>query len=391
VAASVFSYLVLDNADHIAKPVKNDTATNSKTVIDNLQTDNNPSNNITLSNESGATAKVIPINSRKKETPADIIGMLLPTVQQQKENEELLAANNLTNSVFTPTIVDEYTPYKEDVATKEETKLLANDDNERLLSIESVVNSYRPKSRKHRSEFQIIFTPTISYRKLSENKSYLRSVPAFNATQSNAALYNINNMVTHKPDMGLELGFALKYPIAKAVKLRTGIQFNMSRYDIKAFNNPLEIATIALNNRSRVDSVNTVSNLRNFGGTKQDWLQNLYFQVSAPVGVEVKLRGDDKMQFGIASTIQPTYVLGDRAYLISSDYKNYTQVPWLMRRWNVNTSLETFVAYSTGKLKWQVGPQVRYQLLSSFVTKYPVKENLFDFGLKVGVSVNKPK
>jgi hypothetical protein len=81
--------------------------------------------------------------------------------------------------------------------------------------------------------------------------------------------------------------------------------------------------------------------------------------------------------------------VGERAYLISSDYKNYTEVPWLTRKWNVATNLETFVSYSTGKMQWQVGPQVRYQLLSSFNSKYPVKENLFDFGLKVGVSLNK--
>jgi hypothetical protein len=111
--------------------------------------------------------------------------------------------------------------------------------------------------------------------------------------------------------------------------------------------------------------------------------------VSAPVGVEVKFGNNKSTQFGVATTVQPTYMLGDRVYLISSDYKTYVEVPWLMRRWNVNTALETFVAYSTGKLDWQVGPQVRYQLLSSFEGKYPVKEHLFDFGLKVGVSLNK--
>jgi hypothetical protein len=106
------------------------------------------------------------------------------------------------------------------------------------------------------------------------------------------------------------------------------------------------------------------------------------------VGAEVKIHGNEEVYIGAASTIQPTYILGDQAYLISTDYKNYAQVPSLMRRWNVNTNMETFVAYSTGKLKWQVGPQVRYQLLSSFVDKYPVKENLFDFGFKVGISAN---
>jgi hypothetical protein len=149
-----------------------------------------------------------------------------------------------------------------------------------------------------------------------------------------------------------------------------------------------EVATIALNNGRGVDSLNTISSYRNFNGGKTDWLQNFYFQISAPIGAEIKIRGNDKMYFGIASTIQPTYVLGDRAYMITADYKNYAQVPWLIRRWNVNTNLETFVAYSTGKLNWQVGPQVRYQLLSSFISEYPVKENLFDFGLKVGISLN---
>jgi hypothetical protein len=246
----------------------------------------------------------------------------------------------------------------------------------------------KKNSRPSRFGLMFFFTPTISYRKLSENKSYLRSPSALGAAPTVSALYDINNAVTHKPDVGLEFGATTKYNLTKNVKLRAGVQFNISRYDIKAFSYVPEVATIALNMRRRVDSVNTVSTHRNFNGGTTDWLQNFYFQISTPIGAEIKVHGNDKVYFGVASTIQPTYVLGDRAYLITADYKNYAQVPWLMRRWNVNTNLETFVAYSTGKLKWQVGPQVRYQLLSSFITEYPVKENLFDFGLKVGVSLN---
>jgi hypothetical protein len=205
-----------------------------------------------------------------------------------------------------------------------------------------------------------------------------------------ANFYSVNNAVTHKPDIGLELGFAAKYPVAKNVKVRGGLQFNMNRYDIKAFNYTPEVATIALNTgNNQVDYLGSVTSYRNFGGNSSDWLQNLYFQLSAPVGVEVNLPSKKNVRFGVASTLQPTYVVGERAYLISSDYKNYTEVPWLTRKWNVATNLETFVSYSTGKMQWQVGPQVRYQLLSSFNSKYPVKENLFDFGLKVGVSLNK--
>lgn len=263
-----------------------------------------------------------------------------------------------------------------------------------LASIPSVENDLAEATRSTRkpSKFSMMFyfTPTVSYRKLSENKSYMRSVASSGGAMNSVVSFNdVNNAVTHKPNIGLEFGLTSKYAITKNVKLRGGLQFNISRYNIRASKNTPELATIALNNGSSgIQSVGTVSTYRNFNGVQTDWLENFYFQLSSPVGAEVKIHGSDKIYIGAASTIQPTYVLGDRAYLITTNYKNYAQVPSLMRRWNVNTNLETFVAYSTGKLKWQVGPQVRYQLLSSFVDKYPVKENLFDFGLKVGISVN---
>jgi len=295
------------------------------------------------------------------------------------------------------TITDELTD-QDMVGMSSQRKLLAYPNSTKSLpltpfdwTIESVLNSFGPLVKKQRKfSLQFNFTPTISYRKLSENNSFLRSAAMQSTAPSTyAPLYDINSVVTHKPDMGLEFGLTTKYAVATNFKVKAGVQFNINRYDIKAFNYPFEVAKIALRGNSGVDSFYTMSTHRNYGGYKSDWLQNFYFEISIPVGIEVNLIGDEKVQFGVAGTIQPTYVLGDRAYLLSTDYKNYALVPWLIRRWNANTALETFVSYSTGKMKWQVGPQVRYQLLSSFIDKYPVKENLFDFGLKVGISVNK--
>jgi hypothetical protein len=293
---------------------------------------------------------------------------------------------------FTPTVVDSYS----DQPAEDETKKQGSVVNDKLvtypLTIESVINSYKAKNSK-KASLQFYFTPTISYRKLSENKSFLRSQTASNPNYLPALIFDVNNMVTHKPNIGFELGTAVKYPITPKMKLRGGIQFNVNRYDIKAYNSSTTVTTIMLNGRtsnSRADSLTTYTRYSNTNtGYNTNWLQNFYVQISAPVGVEFKISGNEKTQFGVATTIQPTYVLGDRAYLISTNYKSYAEVPQLVRRWNVNTSLETFVGYSTGRLDWQVGPQVRYQLLSSFINQYPVKENLFDFGLKVGVSLNK--
>lgn len=297
--------------------------------------------------------------------------------------------NTLQAAAFEATIVDNDVPPNSNTASQP--ALHSRPAEQRNpLSIESVVNLYKPQKQKKRVSMQWHFAPTMSYRRLTENKSYLRSLQG--SSSPNAVIpahYDVNEMVTHKPGMGLEMGMTAKYPLTQNLRLRAGLQINVTRYEIKAYNSQTEMATIMLNTSSRgADSIYRVSSLSNKGGYEQDWLQNLYFQVSAPIGVEMDLIGSDKVRFGVATTIQPTYILSDKAYLISADYRKYAEVPELTRRWNVNTALETYVAYSTGKLNWQVGPQVRYQLLSSFVSKYPVKENLFDFGLRVGISLN---
>ena len=380
ITASLFGYLIIDHSKQLTDPFA---------AVQTIQKKDNLSVPATSKAKliTGTSPRAIQTRTvQQNQSGTNRLTQLFqnPIALQTVPDASAALANVV--SVFTPIPVDEQQPFTGTAPAKAAQKQPAATN---PLTIESVVNSYKPK-RGRKSEFQLFFTPTVSYRRLTENKAYLRAVPQNLATYNIAALYDVNSMVTHKPDMGLELGFAYKFPVSNHVKLRTGMQFNITRYDIRAFTYVPERTMIALNTRTRgVDSLATMSSYRNFSGGQANWLQNFYFQVSAPVGVEVTSKPAKKTRFGVAATIQPTYVLGDRAYLISSDYKNYSQVPWLIRHWNVNTSLETFVSYSTGTLRWQVGPQVRYQLLSSFVEKYPVKENLFDFGMKVGVSLNK--
>lgn len=259
-------------------------------------------------------------------------------------------------------------------------------ENPAPYTIESVTNSYEFKRPAKKISWQLFVTPTVSYRKLSVNKS-TDNPSAYNYPF--ASLSDINNAVTHKPDMGLQIGVSGRYPITKNLKLLGGLQFNINRYDIKAYAFNGEVATIDLNGGTGGNSsISTWTNYRNYAGYKSDWLKNYYFSVSAPFGAEVKLFGNKKTSFGVAGTLQPTYIIKDRAYLISTDYKNYAEVPRLIRHVNLNTSFETFVNYTNRKTKWQVGPQVRYQVLSSFHNTYPVKENLFDFGVKIGVTLN---
>lgn len=242
------------------------------------------------------------------------------------------------------------------------------------------------KSKKQaRVTAQVFFTPTVSYRKLKENKNIYAGSGFY------APTIDLNNIVEHKPAMGLEFGIEGKYKMSKRFSLTTGLQFNFSRYDIRAYSHPTEIATVALTSSyGVVDSLATLSNYRNTG-TSPNWLENYYFQVAVPVGVEVILIQNKNIKWGISGSLQPTYVIGDKAYVISSDYKNYAKFPDVMRRWNISSGIGTFVAYSTGRINWQVGPNLRYQHLSSFVSELSVKEKLYAIGLKVGATLNNKK
>ena len=240
-----------------------------------------------------------------------------------------------------------------------------------------------PTKKQARVTAQIYFTPTVSYRKLTENKR------VYNSNSVYVPIIDLNNLVKHKPAMGLEFGIEGRYSVGPNFSIKSGIQFNINRYDIRAYTHPTEIATVALNSGYGVDTMATTTNYRNFNpSTSPNWLENFYFQTSLPVGAELILSDKKNFRWGISATVQPTFTIGDRAYVISSDYKNYAKFPDLMRRWNVSTGIGTFVSYSTGRIRWQVGPHLRSQHLSSFVSALTVKEKLYSIGLKVGATLD---
>ncbi len=257
--------------------------------------------------------------------------------------------------------------------------------NEKLFSVANQATSIQKNKKQKRFNTQLYFIPTVSYRKLSENNNATIAYQGFGYQQT----INVKKVVIHKPDLGFEFGIGGRYRVKNNFYFSTGLQFNLTRYDIRASYHPTEIATVALNRGYRTDSIASLSNFRNVRGGFSNWIENFYFQAALPIGMEVVLATKNKIQWGLQGSLQPTYVIGDRAYLISSDYKNYAKFPNLMRRWNLSSSIGTFVAYTSGKIDWQFGPMLRYQHLSSFTSKYPVKENLFDVGFKVAATFNK--
>lgn len=234
---------------------------------------------------------------------------------------------------------------------------------------------------KRKWSFTMYASPIISYRKLTNiNKSSEFTPVAVNFTD------NIDGYVDHKPAVGFELGSKAQYNLSRNLVIQAGLQLNYSRYSIRAYRSFAEKATLTLRSAPRADTIASYSSIRNFEGNAPEYLQNQYLQLSIPVGAELVLLGKKRLQVSIAASLQPSYLLSNNSFLISTDYKNYVQRPELTRRWNLHTNVEAFVSYKSNGLRWQVGPQFRHQTLSSYSNQYPIREYITEFGFKLGVS-----
>ncbi|GEO10679.1 hypothetical protein [Segetibacter aerophilus] len=243
---------------------------------------------------------------------------------------------------------------------------------------------FAKQSLKHKFSYQLYIAPSVSYRKLLEDNSITKENTAGPVGVNYVT--DVNKVVRHKPGTGIEAGVAIMYNLSDKVRVKSGFQFNMRQYSIQAYRSSTELASIALVGSNRIDTINTLAIYRNNNGYYSAQLVNRYYQLSVPVGIEWEVIGNKKIQLNVAGTIQPTYLLNRNAYLLSTNFKNYTENPGMVRQWNINSNIEAFMSFKAGDFKWQIGPQLRYQPYSTFIPEYTIKEHLMDYGIKLGLS-----
>jgi hypothetical protein len=240
-------------------------------------------------------------------------------------------------------------------------------------------NKSRRKAWQDRTSIGFYATPSIGYRDLSNNSKY-------NSTGGNA-----NKSVSHNAGLNFEAGFNINYSIAKKIKVTAGVQANYTNYGINAeeINHPVLTTIMLLDPNSGYPYMKpATSTLANTPGYHSTKIHNTTYQVSVPIGLALKLSGNDNLEWYAGATIQPSFVVGGKAYVISSDRKNYVADASLLRKWNLNSSFETYINYKMSNFTLQAGPQFRYQLLSTYYKKYTVKENLYNVGFKIGILKN---
>lgn len=256
------------------------------------------------------------------------------------------------------------------------TASLSNTVTEKSTAIASTVD--RLSKKKSRWAVQYYATPSMSYRFLSEEKTALATALTSNPNTLGA-------MVKHTPKTGIEAGIAFSYQVTENLRVKMGVQANYRRYAIEAYSAAPQPALIMINQGMRMDTMVAMTDVSNVSGGKPMQVSNELLQVSAPIGFELQMARFNQARFVVAATIQPTYNIGQQSWLISADYLSYVKQPSLLRKWNVNTGVEAFMQFNGKKgTSWQVGPQIRYQLLPGAVRSYPVREHLIDYGLKIG-------
>lgn len=257
--------------------------------------------------------------------------------------------------------------------------------NEEKAWIENYALQNNPAQNKWKSKlaFQFYATPAVNYRKLTTKSK--GSTTAF----ANA---DINNAISQKPGFGFETGIGLTYSLAKRLQLKGGLQFNYTNYNIDAdkTNHPIS-TTILLNDPNTGFSysaarTSTTSNAYNTTALQPIKLHNRTYQVSVPVGFAYKLSSENNVDWFAGATVQPTYVFGGNAHLISSDLKSYVSDPSTIRTWNLNLGFETYMNFKLGAYNLQVGPQVRYQVYSTYRKDVALIEKPYAVGLKFGLT-----
>jgi len=319
------------------------------------------------------------VNSNRKISPATAATITAPDTDNSDRDN-----NNLTLAITAASA--ENKAIQDQINTDaQKTKTVSAAADKAWLENYAFYNKKSSKSKwKGRMDVEFYATPNIGYRKLTGGAVY----DANPLTAINVVRGDVGNTVSHTPALGLEAGTAFAYSLTKKLQIKAGLQFNYTSYGINAGTTHHPVLTSLLLADPATGNEYTssrISTLSNESGDDPVKVFNTTYQVSLPVGLAVKLWSNNKISWYAGASFQPTYIFGGQANLLSSDRRNYISEPSMLHNWNFNTGAETYLSYKMNGYSLQVGPQFRYQLMSTYDKKYVNSERLYNAGIKVGI------
>jgi hypothetical protein len=225
------------------------------------------------------------------------------------------------------------------------------------------INVVKANEKRSQFSYEIYATPSMDYR-------YTNHQNVQNPIDSNNANMHVN----------FEAGGAIIMNVSKHIRIKAGMQLNFSQLE----NN------IANNNNDKSEAANMYNSValvnKKFNNTSNIF-KNSTYQVSIPIGTEFEIMSHNKLKWYAGATIQPSYLFVNNDQSVFTELNNQVYQQSMMREWNVNSSIETFINYDLkNNIELNVGPQIRYQFLSTYKNAYQQNERLYQFGLKIGIS-----
>jgi len=187
--------------------------------------------------------------------------------------------------------------------------------------------------------------------------------------------------------LGFKTGAEISYKISKSFRFITGANLSYSGYNnMSNLIHPTFASLKFIDKNSGSYSKSYVTNYGNGQSQNRIPLTNYSFEVSVPVGMQYNIWRNEKLQIDAVSTIDPSIVLKKNAFIISSDGRYYINDPSLVRNVNLAGHFGSYITFSAKKIKWHIGPDIRYQLLSTYKSYYPAREHFIDYGIRIGIS-----
>jgi hypothetical protein len=336
-------------------PVENESADNA--LLSNLTVTDTPENDIRTAN--------IDSEISATETPeTDMVVTEMPVADKSTPTDDTPASTTMNETIHEEDKIkfwiDEYAFY----------------------------NLRNKKQKKSPWSYHAYVTPSFGYRTLHNDANFTPESFLTSTLIANSATTELE--LVHNPAINFELGGGVYYQLNRTVRLKGGLQMNFTNYKINAFGlSHAGMATVMMN--TDIPQNPTIETrptfLSTIGTGNEIQLNSSTMQFSVPIGADVRLGGNKQITWYAGATIQPTYVAGGNAFIVSADHKHYIADATILRRFNMNTSVETFISYQPMKgVRLQLGPQFRYQLMSTYIQDYPMKERLYNIGIKMGIT-----
>ncbi len=190
----------------------------------------------------------------------------------------------------------------------------------------------------------------------------------------------------HNARLGFETGAQMAFKFSKKFGLITGANINYSSYNnISNFIHPT-YANLILTDKSGAYQKDYITHYGNGQSPSQIPLTNYNLDISIPIGLQYNIWKNGKIQIDISSVIEPSAVLKSDAFIISSDGRYYVNDPSLIRKFNVGAAFGAYITFKAKKINWHLGPDFRYQLLSTYKNIYSSQERFIDYGIRIGIS-----